>query len=143
MGDLASYTGSFTLITTTPAVVWKELDVLVDNSPVKSEAQGSKPSKSFLNTATFVSPRVDEQAAGLARIANNDDYVFLIQEKPGKYRVIGNEMYLTEVKTSQSLGSKPTDEMSTTYEASVTDVCPAPYYTGEIITENGTINGTT
>jgi hypothetical protein len=137
MGDLATYAGSFTLVT---GKQWMELDVLIDKSPVKSAGQGSKPSKSFLNTATFVCPRVDAQAAGFARIANNDDYVFIIQETAGSYRVIGNEMYLLEMKIDQASGSKATDEMSTTIEASVTDVCPAPYYTGEIITENGTIN---
>lgn len=137
IGELATYVGNFTLVT---GKKWQVMDVLVEESPVKVASQGTKPGKTFLNTGTFYSPKVDEEAAGLARIANNADYVWLFQDKPGKYRVIGNEMYQTDHKIDQNLGSKATDQMGTPFEASVTDKCPAPYYTGEIVTEDGTIN---
>lgn len=137
IGDMATYAGSFTLAA---GKYWDEMDILVDDSPVKSAGQGTKPGKSFLNTGTFYSPRVDEAAAGFARVANNDDYVYIFQEKTGKYRVIGNQMFLTETKVDQNTGAKATDQMGTTFEASVTDICPSPYYNGEIATADGIIN---
>ena len=40
----------------------------------------------------------------------------------------------------QKLGGDATDEMRTTFTVSVTDVCPAPIYIGEIVTADGVIN---
>lgn len=50
MGDLARLLGSFVLAS---GVVWREIGVIVDKSPITSVSQGTKPSKSFLTTATF------------------------------------------------------------------------------------------
>jgi hypothetical protein len=87
MGEIATLQGSFVLAETAK---WNVLNVLVDRSPVVVENQGVKPSKSFLNRATFVHPGVEEDAAAFCALANNDDYVYIIQTKPGKYRVMGN-----------------------------------------------------
>lgn len=138
MGEIATLTGNFTLASegVAPAVTsafWKKLSVIVDKSPVTSASQGTRPSKSFLNSATFVHPGVEEDAAAFCALANNDDYLYLVQTKNGKYRLIGNEMYQTETNPSQNLGSEATSEMGTTIEVSVTDSIPAPFYTGEII----------
>jgi hypothetical protein len=137
MADLATYSGDFTLAATKK---WQKLQVLVDKSPVTSESQGAKPSKTTLVKATFVHPGTEEDATAFCRLANNDDYVYIVQTKPGKYRVIGNDMYQTETNPSQTLGGAATDEMGTTLEVSVTDVSPAPFYTGVIETEDGDIN---
>ncbi|MDR0685964.1 MAG: hypothetical protein LBF79_00675 [Dysgonamonadaceae bacterium] len=140
MSVLATYSGDFTLETDKK---WQKLQVLVDKSPVTSASQGTKPSKTALNTATFVHPGTEELATAFCRLANNDDYVYIVQTKPGKYRVIGNEMYQTETNPSQALGGSPTDEMGTTLEVSVTDVMPAPFYNGLIETVDGDINEST
>jgi hypothetical protein len=137
MEEMAIYTGAFTLAA---GKKWQKLYVLVDKSPVTSATQGSKPSKTFLNSATFLHPGVEEEATAFCRIANNDDYVFIIQTKPGKYRVIGNDMYPTETNPSQALGAAATEDMGTTLETSVTDVSPAPFYSGIIETVDGDIN---
>lgn len=137
MKELAIYTGAFVLA---EGKKWKKIPVLVDKSPVSSASQGAKASKTFLNSATFVHPGVEEEATAFCRIANNDDYVYLVQTKPGKYRLLGNEMYQTETNPSQALGAAATDELGTTLEVTVTDVCPAPFYTGIIETVDGDIN---
>ena len=137
MGEIATLQGSFVLAETAK---WNVLYVLVDRSPVVVENQGVKPSKSFLNRATFVHPGVEEDAAAFCALANNDDYVYIIQTKPGKYRVLGNEMYQTETTPTQALGAGATDEMGTTIEVTVTDSMPAPFYAGEIVTADGIIN---
>jgi hypothetical protein len=137
MSVLATYDGSFTLAENKK---WQKIQVLVDKSPVTSESQGAKPSKTTLVKATFVHPGTEELATAFCRLANNDDYVYIVQTKPGKYRVVGNNMYQTETNPSQNLGGAPTDEMGTTLEVSVTDMMPAPFYTGLIETVNGDIN---
>lgn len=137
MGDIAVRTGNFTLAAT---AVWNKIGILVDKSPVTSASQGSKPSKTFLNTATFAHQSVDEDATGFAQQANNDDVVYLVRVKNGKYRIIGNEMYQTDTSIAQNLGGAPTDEMGTILTATVTDISPAPFYEGEIVTAAGTIN---
>lgn len=137
MGEISTLIGSFALAETKK---WQKMSVLVDKSPVSSESQGTKPSKSFLNKATLVHQGVEEDATAFCALANNDDYVYLVKTKPGKYRLIGNEMYQTDTKPSQNLGASATDEMGTTLEISVTDSIPAPFYTGEIDTIDGIIN---
>jgi hypothetical protein len=137
MGEMATYVGSFSLAA---GKKWLKLWVMVDKSPVTAESQGAKPSKSTLVKATFVHPGTEEDATAFCGLANNDDYVYIVQVKKGKYRVIGNEMYPTETNPSQNLGGSPTDEMGTTLEVSVTDRMPAPFYTGVIATVDGNIN---
>lgn len=137
MSEIAILTGSFALA---EGKKWQKINVIVDKSPVTCEPQGSKPSKSFLNKATLIHPGVEEEAAAFCALANNDDYVYIVQTKPGKYRVIGNDMYQTETNPSQNLGAEATGEMGTTLEISVTDNIPSPFYTGQIETADGTIN---
>jgi hypothetical protein len=137
MGELSVYTGNFELAA---GKKWRQLSVLVDKSPVTSESQGVKPSKTTLVKATFVHPGTEEDATAFCRLANNSDYVYIVRTKPGKYRVIGNEMYQTDTNPSQNLGGAPTDEMGTTLEVSVTDMMPAPFYTGVIETDRGNLN---
>jgi hypothetical protein len=138
MGEMATYEGSFDLV---PGKKWLKINVMDDKSPVTAESQGSKPSKSTLVKATFVHPGTEEDATAFCRLANNDDYVYIVRTKNRKYRVIGNDMYRTDTNPSQNLGSAPTDDSKgTTLEVSVTDVMPAPFYTGVIEAVDGNIN---
>jgi hypothetical protein len=137
MSELVNYIGDFTLAANAK---WQKLDIIVDKSPVDSKSQGTRPSKTFLNTAVFQHPGVEEEASGFCLQANNDDLVYLIQTKKGKWRVIGNDMYQTETSIDQKLGGAPTDEMGTTITVTVTDIAPALFYLGEIVTEDGILN---
>ena len=137
MGDLATLVGSFVLAAN---VVWREIGVIVEKSPVTSVSQGTKPSKTFLTTATFAHQGVEEEATGYAQQANNDDMVYIFQQKNGKCRVVGNEMYQTDTAIAQNLGGTATDEMGTILTVTVTDMSPAPFYVGQIATAAGIIN---
>lgn len=137
MGDLATLLGSFVLAA---GVVWREIGVIVEKSPITSASQGTKPSKTFLNTAVFAHQGVDEDATGYAQQANNDDMVYIFVQKNGKARVIGNEMFQTDTAIAQNLGGAATDEMGTILTVTVTDMSPAPFYTGQIVTADGIIN---
>lgn len=137
MGELVTYTGAFVLALDKK---WQKIGVIVDKSPVESKSQGTRPSKTFLNTATFQHAGVEEEATGFVRQANNDDLVYLVESKKGKWRVIGNDMYQTDTAIDQKLGGAATDEMGTTLVVTVTDIAPAPFYNGSILTESGEIN---
>jgi hypothetical protein len=137
IGEIARYIGNFTLAA---GKKWSKIGIVVEKSPVDSKSQGVRPSKTFLVTATFQHPGTEENATGFSRQANNDDLVYLVETKKGKFRVVGNDIYQTDSSIDQKLGGAATDEMGTTFTVTVTDVCAAPFYTGEIVTEDGTIN---
>lgn len=138
MGVLATYVGNFELAADKK---WLALDILTAESPVTSESQGDMPARSFLNKVTLKHAGVEEEATGFARQANADDLVYLVQQRNGKFRVVGNEMFETDTKPSQELGASHTDKAGTSLAVEVTDICPAPFYPGKIETEDGDISG--
>ena len=140
ISEIVTYKGSFTLVADAK---FRYIEVLVDESPVTSEAQGERPSVTSLNKATFKHPGTEEEATAFCKLANNDDFVYLVQQKNGKFRTLGNEMFETVTKCKQELGGAVTDKAGTTIEVEVTDVCPAPFYTGDIVCEAGTIDAST
>ncbi len=132
-----TYVGSHTLV---EGKTWKRLSLLDEKSPVTFEPQGEQSSRSFLNKSTLKVPLTEEQAASFAKRANNDDFVYLVQEKMGKYRQIGNDMFRTSTTVLTALGGAPTDERAMTLEVSCTDGIPGPYYDGSIVTDDGDVN---
>ena len=60
----------------------------------------------------------------------------------GKYRVVGSEKWQTKTTVTQDLGQGATGTASTTINVEATDECPAPFYTGQIVTEEGNITPT-
>jgi hypothetical protein len=138
MASLATYTDSFTLASDK---TWLSIKALSTKSSVTTETQGEYPSVTCLNKVSLKHPGTDEEASGFCRQAMADDLVFLVQQRNGKFRVIGSEMFETTTKPSQALGEGNTGEAGTTIEVEATDICPAPFYQGNIVTEAGTISG--
>lgn len=137
MGELAILVGSFILAAN---CYWRKITCIVEKSPLDGKSQGTKPSKTFINSLTIQHEGVDEDPTAFAMMANNDDFVYLVETKPGKWRVIGNDMYETETSPEQNLGGAATDEMYTKLAITVTDIAPAMFYEGQIVTETGIIN---
>lgn len=133
----AVYQGSFVLKADQK---WKFIDILPDKSGVTSEAQGETPSQTQLNKLTAVHPAVGEEASAAAAYLNNSDNVFIIEDMKGKFRVVGSDMWATKTTVAQDLGQGATGTTSTTITAEASDVVPAPFYRGDIITEEGTID---
>lgn len=106
-----------------------------------TEVQGERPSTTSLNKCTIKHPGTEEDAAGFCRQAMADDLVYLVQQRNGKFRVMGCEEFETVTKPAQALGEGVTGEAGTTLEIEATDVCPAPFYPGKIETEDGDISG--
>lgn len=138
MGKLATLDGDFVLAADKK---WQYIELLTAKSSINSESQGEKPSPTFLNKATLVHAGTDEEATGFARQANIDELIFLCQQRNGKFRVVGSEAFDPSVTISQTSGEGDTGTAGTTLEAQCTDICPSPFYTGKIETEDGDISG--
>lgn len=120
--------------------VFHYIDILVNDSTLTSEAQGEKPSQTQLNKLTAVHPAVDEAATMASAYLNNNDVVVIVQDMDGKYRVIGNNKWQGNATVAQDLGQGATGKATTTINVEHTDIIAAPFYEGEIVTEDGTIN---
>ena len=119
---------------------WHYIDILPNKSQLTSEAQGEMPSQTQLNKLTAVHPGVRAEASAAAAYLNNTDNAFIGEDMKGNYRVLGNDKWETKTTVAQDLGQGATGTTSTTISVEVTDEVPAPFYTGEIVTEEGTIN---
>ena len=117
---------------------WQYLDINIDKSTVTSEPQGEVPSQTQLNKATFVHNGIDEEATAAAGWLNNSDNVYIVEDMPGKFRVLGNNKWRTKTTVNQDMG-QGTNPASTTINVEVTDEVAAPFYFGSIETEDGTV----
>ncbi len=134
----AKYSGNFTL---RADAKWHYIDIIPDKSQLTSEAQGEYPSQTQLNKLVAVHPGVDADASAAAAYLNNNDNVFIVEDMRGSRRVIGSEKWLTKTTITQDLGQGASGTASTTINVEATDECPAPFYTGTIATEDGTLAG--
>ena len=75
-----------------------------------------------------------------AAYLNNSDNVFIVQDMNDKYRVVGCDKWLTKTTVNQDNGQGASGTTSTTINVEASDEVPAPFYEGEILTEDGTIN---
>ena len=136
----ATYTGNFTLLAD---ATFKFIDILSDKSQLTSEAQGEYPSQTQLNKLTAVHPGIGEAATAAAAYLNNTDSVFLVQDMRGRWRVIGSEKWMTKTTVAQDNGQGATGTTSTTISVEASDECPAPFFTGTIAVEDGTLDCST
>ena len=139
LGRLASaaYSGSFVLAAD---ATWKFIDILPDKSQLTSDPQGEFPSQTQLNKLVAVHPSVGVDASALSAYVNNNDCVYLVETVKGQYRVVGSDKWQVKSTVAQDLGQGATGTTSTTLNVEATDECPAPFYYGEIVTEDGIIN---
>lgn len=141
MKELATYSGNFELAADKK---WKFIGLAPNKGKISAEPQGDYPARTFLNKIEgAVHPETDEMAAAFSRQAITDDMVFLVQQRNGKFRVVGCEAFPTTVSPSMDTGEGVDGDFGTTFEVESTDVCPAPFYPGVIETEDGDISGET
>ncbi len=138
LAEIATLDGDFVLVADKK---WNKIDLVPDENEISSESVGSYGSKCFNNTVTLIVPGTEEEATGLAAQMNNDDVVFLVPQRNGKFRLIGNDMFLVDVKPNLGTGKKTEDANQTTLTITVTDEIPAPFYPGKIETNDGDISG--
>ena len=136
--SFATVTGNFALKADT---YWYYIDILAEKSTLTSDPQGEAPSQTQLNKLTAVHPGVGPEASAVACYLNNSDNVFLVQDMSGYWRIVGSRFYETKTTVTQDNGQGATGTASTTINVEATDECPAPFYTGTIVTEDGTLPG--
>ena len=66
--------------------------------------------------------------------------VIVVQDMKGRYRVVGSELFQTKSVVAQDNGQGPTGTTSTTISVEATDECPAPFYVGTLVTDDGELN---
>lgn len=135
----SAYAGSFTLLADEK---WHYIDILPEKSQLTSEPQGELPSQTQLNKLTAVHPGVGQEATAMSAYVSNNDNVFIVEDMKGCFRVIGSPNWTTKTTVAQDLGQGATGTTSTTITVEATDELPAPFYAGEIVTDDGTINAT-
>lgn len=135
----AVLTGNFTLVAD---ATWKYIDILAEKSQLTSDPQGEIPGQTQLNKLVAVHPGTGPEAAAAACYLNNSDNVFIVEDAKGYYRVVGCEKWVTKTTVNQDTGQGPTGSTSTTITVEATDEVPAPFYMGQIITADGTIDCT-
>lgn len=117
---------------------------MIDNQgQIQVESQGNEGAKTFKNTANIAMHGTEEDVTGYIYELNNDDMVYLVPQRNGKCRVIGNECFTTSTELSQDTGQASTDTNQTIAKVTCDDEYPAPFYAGKIHTEDGDIDATT
>jgi hypothetical protein len=120
---------------------WKKINCIDVKSDPTSEQQGEIRCKTYNNKLKVVVSLTNEDASALAKRAANSDLVFIFQERDsGKYRVVGSEKFTTLTKCTLNIGGSPTGEKGTTLEIESPDICPFPFYDGNIVTDDGDVN---
>lgn len=132
-----AYKGSFKL---KADACFNVIDINADKSQFTSEAQGEAPSQTQLNKFSAVHNGMGEEAAGACAYLNNTDNVYIFRDMRGRFRVIGSEMWPTKTTVAADGGQGATGTAATTISIEATDKIIAPFYEGEIVTEDGTIN---
>lgn len=137
MGKIATYEGDFEL---DADAFFNKMDILTPSSSIESNGQGEKPSKTYINKLTAKYADVSAEATGFCRMAISDNLVYIVRQRDGRFRVIGNDKFESDTNPSQNSGMNVTDASGTTLEITCTDVCPAPYYVGKLKTRDGVID---
>lgn len=141
LDKLATYATDFTLGSDKK---WIRIDLAVNKGNIECEVQGDHPSRTFVNKLTVSYPGTSAQAAGFCRLAADEELVFLVPQRDGKFRVLGSEAFFVDVKPKMSTGEGLSTAGGTELSIEATDICPAPYYTGKIATaDDGTIDAAT
>ena len=88
LAAISTLAGDFTLAADKK---WSRLELIPDENQIQAEQGGPWGSRYFNNTATLLIPGIEEEATGLAAELNNDDTIFLVPQRNGKFRLLGNE----------------------------------------------------
>jgi hypothetical protein len=140
LAEIAKLVGDFVLVADKK---WNKIDLIPNLQQVQSEQVGQYGSHLFKNTGTLVIPGTEEEVTGLASELNNDNCVFLVPQRNGKFRMLGNEEFDCEIKPGLDTGKGSEDTNATTLTITIEDEIAAPFYPGTIVTSGGNISGAT
>jgi hypothetical protein len=99
---------------------------------LKGEQQGERDGRSNKITLTWVIPGHHAENMGAARYFPKRRMFFLVQDHEGNLRLVGNTYFPAEVATTDDTGTNVADYKGVTYQITTYSDGPAPIYTGEI-----------
>jgi hypothetical protein len=104
---------------------------------LKGEGQGERDGRSAKVTANWFIPGHTAQNLGAARHFPKRRMFFVLIDHESHKRLVGNSYFPAEVKASDDTGTAVADLKGVTYEISTYSDGPAPIYTGEVPTADG------
>lgn len=104
---------------------------------LKGEQQGERDGLSNKVTLNWFIPGHQAQNLGAARYFPKRRMFFVVTDHEGNNRLVGNQYFPAEVKTTDDTGTAVGDLKGVTYEIGTYSDGPAPIYTGEIPTSSG------
>ena len=122
-------------------MVYVEFDS--NRSQHTSDPQGEWPSQTQLNKLNLVCPGISEEESAMSAFFNNNDLLWVFQDKQGKFRFVGSEKWETKTTVAQDNGQGPTGQTGTTVAIEATDEIVSPFYVGKLDTEEGEIDCST
>ena len=137
MEKLATLNGEFVLKADKK---WKRIDLIDSKGQMEADLTGEYPSKLYENKATLTIPELRRTPPAFANWQLKITLCFLIVQRNGKYRLLGSEMYDTEVKPKLSTGEGYSGG-GTVIEITSRDISPAPFYAGKVEVDEGNISG--
>lgn len=137
LAKIPVYTGTFALAT---GKYFIRVDIIVNDGQMQVEAQGTIGSRTFHVTATVNAPGTEEEITGLISELLNDEIIALVQQRNGKFRVVGSQAFPATVNPQQATGQSPTDANQTTLEIVADDEYPAPFFEGVVAVSDGFLN---
>lgn len=138
--EVAKVKGDFTLAADKK---WLKVELVPNQNNIASERVGTFGAYLFRNTYTAVVPGSEEKQTALAAELVNDDCIFLVPQRNGKYRLIGNQMFNVDISPALATGSTVEDTNAITFTIACEDTIPAPFYPGKIATSDGDVSGAT
>ena len=118
---------------------WHQVGLVPQKNSLTWETQGEHPARTFLNKARFVFPGTCEEATAFARQAIHDFLIFAVQQTDGSWRILGSPEFPADVQVSGGTGEGLGGEVGINIEITATSLAPAPFYAGEIVTNQGDI----
>jgi len=130
--QLATLTGDITFPASSGKGFFK-IGIMSDTGEVKHEGVGNKGNKKFKNTFEFYIPGTEANNLGFARQYVNTPMIFVVREKSGRLRLLGNKLIPAYMETiAGTTGKKVEDDTGTNYIIEQTAAYPAPIYTGAL-----------
>lgn len=99
---------------------------------LKGEQQGERDGKSNKLTLEWFIPGHHAENLGVARHFPKRRMFFIVRDHEGRYRLVGSTHFPAEVAASDDTGKAVADRKGVVYEITTYSDGPAPIYTGEI-----------
>ena len=104
---------------------------------LKCELQGERDGRSVKITLTWFIPGHHAENIGAARYFPKRRMFFIVRDHENRYRLVGNTNFPAEVAASDDTGTAVADRKGVTYEITTYSDGPAPIYSGEIPSQEG------